>query len=444
MPDAARQTKRDISLLRFGTAGSVDVGKSTIIGRLLSDTKTVFEDQLAEATRTSTRKGLDEVDLALLMDGLKAEREQGITIDVAYRYFSTPKRKFIIADAPGHEQYTRNMVTGASTCELMLVIVDATKGVLTQSRRHTFIASLLQVPHIVVVVNKMDAVDYSQQVYEDIVAEFSDFVAKLAVHDVTFIPVSALKGDNIVEASTNMPWYGHAPLLRHLEEVYVASDRNLIDLRFPVQLVLRPNSDFRGYAGTVSSGVIRPGEEILVLPSGLTSKVKSIGSFDGELPCAFAGQSVVVTLEDEIDISRGDMFVRPNNVPELTNVFESILCWMNADGLESGKKYYIKHNSRLTRCMIQNLRYRIDVNTLHRERVESLALNEIGRACVKTLKPLAIDPYHVNRTTGSFVLIDPISYNTVAGGMIIGPEKELDFERIHAMESAAAAEFGEN
>jgi sulfate adenylyltransferase large subunit len=336
------------------------------------------------------------------------------------------------------------MITGASNCDLMIVIVDARHGVLTQTKRHTFLASLLQVPHLVVAVNKMDLVGYSRVVYEDIVNEFSEFAAKLAVHDLTFIPISALKGDNVVTTSGKMPWYEHASLLRHLEDVHVASDRNLIDLRFPVQHVLRPHQDFRGYAGTLASGVIRVGDEVMALPSGKSSRVRSLVTYDGELSYAFAGQSVTLTLEDEIDVGRGDMLIRPNNVPDVNNVFEAILCWMDAANLQPSKKYYVKHTTLLTRCMVEQLRYRIDVNTLHREPAAYLTINEIGRARIKTLKPLFLDPYPMNRATGCFIMIDPMTHDTVAGGMVLRPEKVLDFERIHEMETKAAREFGED
>ncbi len=431
------------SLLRLGTAGSVDAGKSTLIGRLLADTKTVFEDQLDAVARSSAGKGLPEPDLALLMDGLKAEREQGITIDVAYRYFATARRKFIIADSPGNEQYTRNMVTGASMCDLMIVLVDAALGVLAQTKRHSFLASLLQVPHLVFAVNKMDDVGFSREVYQRIVRDISEFVTKLNVHDVTFIPLCALSGENLISRGANMPWFTGRPLLEHLEEVHVASDRNLVDLRFPVQLVLRPSSRFRGYAGTVASGVIRKGDEVVVLPGGLGTRVTGITTFDGELEYAFAGQSVTLTLADEIDISRGDMLVRPRNMPEVANDFEAILCWMDRQGSEPRKKYLLKHTSQLTRAMISNLHYRIDVNTLHRQQTISLGTNDIGRARIKTLKPLAIDPYAANRATGGFILVDPITCTTAAAGMIIGPERVLDFERIHKMQEDSRREFEE-
>ena len=435
------QPLSNISMLRFGTAGNVDSGKSTLIGRLLYDTRNVYTDQIDDADRASRRKGLVETDLALLMDGLKAEREQGITIDVANRYFQTPKRKFIIADSPGHEQYTRNMVSGASGCDLMIVLVDVTRGVVTQTRRHTFIASLLQIPHIVVAVNKMDAVGFSQEAFESLVGEFRDFASRLPVHDVTFIPISALRGDNIVQPSANMPWFGGSSLLHHLENVHIASDRNLIDLRFPVQYVLRQDGDFRGYAGTLASGVLRKGDQVQVLPGGRGSRISRIVGFEGDLDRAFAGMACMITLEDELDISRGDMLVRPMNVPDLTNDFEAILVWMDPSPMQLGRKYHIKHTTQLTRCIVQDLRYSIDVNTLHRQQASQLGINEIGRSRIKTLKPLGLDSYRVNRATGSFILIDPISCNTVAGGLVIGPEKQLDAGKLLAMESQALSEF---
>ena len=418
---------KEKTLLRLVTTGSVDDGKSTLIGRLLYETKTVYEDQLSAVEKTSKKKGYDEVDLALLMDGLAAEREQGITIDVAYRYFETPNRKFIIADSPGHEQYTRNMVTGASTAELAIILIDARNGVLTQSRRHGLLVSLLQVPHLVVAVNKMDLVDYSQQAYDEIVAIYEAFSEKLDIHDITFIPVSALKGENVVEKSDKMSWYDGPSLLHHLERVHVSQDRNLIDTRFPVQYVIRPHQDFRGFAGRMISGTLRPGEEIVVLPSGKSSKVKSIVTYDGELEEAFPPQSVTVTLEDEIDVSRGDMLVRKNNLPQVDNHFEAILCWMDdRANLSQSKSYYLKHTTKTTRAFINKIVYKIDVNTLHREQGETLALNEIGRVELKSSLPLFFDPYNSNRGTGSFVLIDPVTQNTVAAGMIRGPVRRIE------------------
>ncbi len=418
---------KEKTLLRLATTGSVDDGKSTLIGRLLYETKTVYEDQLSSVENTSKKKGYEHVDLALLLDGLSAEREQGITIDVAYRYFETPKRKFIIADSPGHEQYTRNMVTGASTAELAIILIDARNGVLTQSKRHGLLVSLLQVPHLVVAVNKMDLVDYSQEVYNDIVATYESFSEKLDIHDITFIPVSALKGDNIVEKSPNMPWYDEAPLLHHLEHVHVSPDRNLVDTRFPVQSVIRPHQDFRGFAGRMLSGTLRPGEKIVVLPSGKTSNIKSIVTYDGELDEAFPPQSVTLTLTDEIDVSRGDMIVRKNNLPQVSNHFDATLCWMDdLEDLSQSKSYYLKHTTKTTRAFINRIVYKIDVNTLHRESGDTLTLNEIGRIELKTSLPIFFDAYKTNRGTGSFILIDPVTQRTVAAGMIKGPVRTVE------------------
>ena len=414
------------TLLRFTTTGSVDDGKSTLIGRLLYETKSIFEDQYAAVEKTSKRRGQDEVDLALLLDGLSAEREQGITIDVAYRYFETPARKFIIADTPGHIQYTRNMVTGASTADLAVILIDARHGILTQSRRHGFIVSLLQIPHLIVAVNKMDLVDFSQSVYEEIVAEYREFSDKLDIQNIIFIPVSALKGDNIVNRSERMPWYEGATLLHYLENVHVSADRNLIDFRFPVQYVLRPNLDFRGYAGKIASGTISPGEEIVVLPSGKSSRVKSISTYDGELEEAFNPQSVVITLNDEIDISRGDMIARKDNLPQPGKDVEATLCWMDEKPLSITTAYLLKHTTRTVRAYISRIRYRIDVNTLHRERgVDTFTLNEIGRVEIKTASPIFFDPYRSNHGTGSFILIDPLTNKTAAAGMIRGPVRDV-------------------
>ena len=415
------------TLLRLVTTGSVDDGKSTLIGRLLYETKTVYEDQLAAVERTSKKKGQDDIDLSLLLDGLSAEREQGITIDVAYRYFETAKRKFIIADCPGHEQYTRNMVTGASTAEAAIILIDARNGVLTQSRRHGLLVSLLQVPHLVVAVNKMDAVGYSQEIYDRIVSEYEAFSEKLDIHDITFIPVSALKGDNVVEKSANMPWFDDAPLLHHLEHVHVSQDRNLIDTRFPVQYVIRPHQDFRGFAGRMVSGTFRPGEEIVVLPSGRTSRIKSIVTHDGELREAFPPQSVTLTLTDEVDVSRGDMLVRKNNLPQVSNHLSAVLCWMDdRAALSLNTSYYLKHTTKTARAFISRIVYKIDVNTLHREPAQTLNLNEIGRIELKTSLPLFFDSYKVNRGTGSFILVDPVTQNTVAAGMIREPVRTLE------------------
>lgn len=410
----------NMDLLRFSTAGSVDDGKSTLIGRLLYDSKSIFEDQMEAIEATSKSTGEEGVNLALLTDGLRAEREQKITIDVAYRYFATPKRKFIIADTPGHIQYTRNMVTGASTADLAIILVDARKGVLTQSKRHSFIASLLQIPHVVVAVNKMDLVDYSQERFNEIVSEFKDFAQKLDIDDVSYIPMSALIGDNIVNKGDNMPWYNGSTLLHTLENVHVGSRRNVVDFRLPVQYVIRPNQNFRGFAGTIASGSIRPGEEIVVLPSLIKSKVKDVWVYEKSVPEANAGEAVTVTIEDEVDISRGDMIVRAKNLPSIENSFEAILCWMNEKPMDIGKNYQIMHTSRLAQAIPQKLHYKIDVDSLHREDATQLHLNEIGRIQFMTSKPLFADPYKLNNTTGSFVLIDPATNVTVAAGMIRG------------------------
>lgn len=416
-------------ILRFLTCGSVDDGKSTLIGRLLADSKRICQDTLAALKKESAKYGTtgEEVDYALLLDGLTAEREQGITIDVAYRYFETPKRKFIVADTPGHVQYTRNMVTGASTADLAIVLVDARNGLLTQSKRHTFIVSLLQIPHLVVAINKMDLVGYSQDVYDKIVNDFKLFFDKLDIHDVTFIPVSALKGDNVVNPSENMPWFKGLPLLKHLEDVYISADKNLVDFRFPVKLVIRPNLDFRGYAGRIESGTISIGEEIVALPSGKTSTIKSIVTYDGNLTEAFAGQSVVLTLNDEIDISRGDMIVRKNNLPETTSQIDAMVCWMSEQKMDRKIPYILKHTSMATKAFVDEIIYKVDVNTLHRSSVDTLELNDIARVQFSLSNPVFMDPYKNNRSTGSFILIDPMSNNTVAAGMIRGvPKKAVE------------------
>jgi len=411
-------------LLRFATAGSVDDGKSTLIGRLLLDSKSLFTDQLADVERVSRDRGHDYTDLALITDGLRAEREQGITIDVAYRYFATPRRKFIIADTPGHIQYTRNMVTGASTADVALVLLDARRGITEQSRRHAFIATLLGVPHIVVCINKMDLVDYSEDVFDSIRAELSEFATRLRVHDMTFIPVSALLGDNVVTPSRNMPWFDGAPLLSHLEHMYVASDRNLVDVRFPVQYVLRPQSyqviDYRGYAGTVASGVLKPGDRVLALPSGLESTIATIETSDGPVDEAFPPMAVTITLVDDIDIGRGDMLCRPHNVPAVIQDLDADVCWMDGTAsLAVGSRYAIKHTTRWARAVVKDVAYRLDVNTLHRiEDATELALNEIGRVHLRATQPLFVDPYQANRETGSFILVDEASNRTVAAGMI--------------------------
>jgi len=414
------------SLLRFVTTGSVDDGKSTLIGRLLYESKAIFEDQYAAVERTSRRRGQAGADLALLLDGLSAEREQGITIDVAYRYFETANRKFIIADTPGHEQYTRNTVTGASTADLAVILIDARNGVLTQSKRHGILISLLQIPHLVVAINKMDLVGYSEEVYQEIVEAYEAFSGKLDIHDISFIPVSALKGDNVTTKSDNMPWYDGATLLHTLETVHVAADRNLLDFRFPVQYVIRPHLDFRGYAGRIVSGTIRVGEEVVVLPSGRSSGVRSIVTYDGELEEAFAPQSVVLTLEDELDVSRGDMIVRKHNLPQVDDQLEAILCWMDDEALTRGTGYLLKHTTQTVRAFLSQILYRIDVNTLHREPVDTLTLNDIARVAVETSSPLFFDNYRSNHSTGSFILIDPYTSNTVGAGMIRGPARTVD------------------
>ena len=411
-------------LTRITTAGSVDDGKSTLIGRLLFDSKSVFTDQLAAVEQASVERGEDFPNLALFTDGLRAEREQGITIDVAYRYFATPRRKFIIADTPGHEQYTRNMVTGASTADLALILVDARKGVLEQSRRHAFISSLLGISHLVVCVNKMDLVGWSQDRFEEIREEFQRFAMKLEVNDLTFIPVSALHGDNVVHQSTEMPWYEGTSLLYHLEQVHVSSDQNLIDVRLPVQYVIRPHQDFRGYAGTMSSGVLKPGDELAVLPSGRTSRVSAIWGPGGTpVDEAFPPQAVTVELTDHIDVSRGDLICRPGNQPLVGQDIDAMLCWLtDRSSLNPGTTYTVKHTSRLVKGSVDELDYRLDINTLHRhESATSLSLNEIGRVRLRTRSPLLFDPYRRNRNTGSFVLIDDATNNTVAAGMIVGP-----------------------
>ncbi|SCE80962.1 sulfate adenylyltransferase subunit 1 [Micromonospora coriariae] len=416
---------RPMDLLRFATAGSVDDGKSTLIGRLLYDTKSLFTDQLAAVEAVSAARGDEYTNLALLTDGLRAEREQGITIDVAYRYFATPRRKFIIADTPGHIQYTRNMVTGASTADLALILVDARKGLVEQSRRHAFLCSLLRVPHLVLCVNKMDLVDWSQEVYERIADEFTAFAAKLDVPDLTVVPISALRGDNIVTRSENMQWYEGPSLLHHLERVHIASDRNLVDVRFPVQYVIRPQSttvtDYRGYAGQVASGVLKPGDEVMVLPSGFTSRIAAVETADGPVAEAFPPMSVTVRLVDEIDISRGDLICRPNNAPAVAQDIEAMVCWMDETRpLQVGGRYAIKHTTRSARAIVRGLHYRLDVNSLHRdETADALRLNEIGRVRLRTTVPLLADEYRRNRTTGGFVIIDEATNRTVGAGMIV-------------------------
>jgi sulfate adenylyltransferase subunit 1 len=411
-------------LLRFTTAGSVDDGKSTLIGRMLYDSKSIFEDQLAAVEASSARKGFDYVDLSLLTDGLKSEREQGITIDVAYRYFATPKRKFIIADTPGHIQYTRNMVTGASTANLALILIDARKGMVEQTHRHSYIASLLKIPHIIVCVNKMDLVNYDEKVYDEIVETYKAFSSKLEVHDIQFVPISALEGDNVVHRSENMGWYEGATLMHMLETVHIESDYNHIDSRFPVQYVIRPQTkehqDFRGYAGRIAGGIFRPGEEVLVLPSGFTSTIKSILVGDKEVDEAFAPMSVSVTLEDELDISRGNIIAKPNNHPQVEQDIDLMLCWMNQRPAMLNSKYYVKHTSNLVKGVLKEIQYKLDISTLHRiEQVEKLEMNDIARVKLRTAQPLYFDSYRKNRITGSIILIDEGTNETVAAGMIV-------------------------
>jgi bifunctional enzyme CysN/CysC len=415
---------RRIAPLRFATVGSVDDGKSTLIGRLLYDSKSIFEDQLEHVEAVSLRRGDEYVDLALLTDGLRAEREQGITIDVAYRYFSTPQRDFIIADCPGHIQYTRNMITGASTADLALVLVDARLGVVEQTRRHSLLVSLLGVPHLVICVNKMDLVDFAESRFEEIRDQFTEFAGQLDLHDVTFIPISALKGDNIVDRSKSTDWYEGPTLLHHLETVYVASDDNLIDVRFPVQYVIRPKRteyhDYRGYAGQVAAGRMRPGDEVMVLPSGMTSTIASIDTADGPLDEARPPQSVAITLADDVDISRGDLICRPNNHPEPSQDVEAMVAWMDSSAsLNPRTIFTLKHTTRSVRAMVTDLRYRLDIQTMHRDtEATSLSLNEIGRVSLRTMQPIFADDYRRNRATGSFILIDESTNQTVAGGMI--------------------------
>ena len=414
----------DMELLRFTTAGSVDDGKSTLIGRLLYDSKAIFEDQLEVLEETSQRRGEEGINLALLTDGLRAEREQGITIDVAYRYFATPKRKFIIADTPGHIQYTRNMVTGASTANLAILLVDARHGVVEQTCRHAFIASLLQIPHIVVCVNKMDLVDYKEEVYNKIKEDFKAFSSKLEIPDIHFVPLSALHGDNVVDRSANMNWYEGSTLLHLLENVHIGSDHNHIDCRFPVQYVIRPQSkeypDYRGYAGRIAGGVFKPGDQVMILPSGFTSKIKSIDTMDGTVAEAFAPMSICMTLEDEIDISRGDMIVRKNNSSTVEQDLDLMVCWMNEKKMIPRGKYSIKHTSKDARCIIKQVKYKININNLHRiENDKEIGLNDIARISIRTTTPLFFDEYRKNRNTGSVILIDEATNKTIAAGMII-------------------------
>jgi sulfate adenylyltransferase large subunit len=433
--DLFLRKEEEKELLRFITCGSVDDGKSTLIGRLLYDSKGVYEDQLNSIRKATVNETAGALDFALLTDGLRAEREQGITIDVAYRYFSTPKRKFIIADTPGHEQYTRNMATGASTANLAIVLIDARNGVLSQSRRHAFIASLLGIHHVVVAVNKMDLVDFSEEVFNRISAEFSSFAAQLQLPDLYFIPVSALLGDNIVTKSTNMPWFDGASLLHHLETVHIASDRNLSEMRFPVQLVQRPNLDFRGYAGQMASGVLKPGDAVMVLPSGRTTRVKSIVTYDGEVARAFPPMSVTVCLEDEVDVSRGNMLVPPSHPPHVTRCIDARLVWMGNQPLDLRRQYIIKHTTQSVKAQVRFIRYRVNVNTLERSDATELSLNEIGTVVIDIHSPLFVDPYRRNRITGSFVLVDPVSNATVAAGMVTGRDPRVDDPKTAETES---------
>lgn len=414
----------DMELLRFSTAGSVDDGKSTLIGRLLYDSKSIFQDQIEAIEAASAKRGEEYVNLALLTDGLRAEREQGITIDVAYRYFSTPKRKFIIADTPGHIQYTRNMVTGASTANLAIILVDARKGIIEQTYRHSYIASLLQIPHITVCINKMDLVDWDEKTFNQIVHDYKAFASKLDIKDVHFIPISALAGDNVVNRSQNMNWYNGPTLMYLLETIHIGSDLNHIDARFPVQYVVRPMKneyhDFRGYAGRIAGGVFRVGDKVKALPSGFSSKIKSIVTMDGELQEAFAPQSVTITLEDEIDISRGDMIVRENNVPQIEQEFDVMLCWMNEKKMVARGKYIIRHTSKECKCIVKEAKYKLDINTLQRiEDDVEIGLNDIGRVTLRTTVPLFFDSYRKNRITGSIILVDEATNETVAAGMMV-------------------------
>ena len=414
----------DMDLLRFTTAGSVDDGKSTLIGRLLYDSKAIFEDQYESIQKTSENMGDEHINLALLTDGLRAEREQGITIDVAYRYFATPKRKFIIADTPGHIQYTRNMVTGASTANLAIILIDARKGVVEQTCRHAFIASLLQIKHLMVCVNKMDLVDYKEDVFNTIKDSFEDFSSKLEISDIHFIPISALIGDNVVHKSENMHWFGGSTLLYTLENVHIGSDQNHVDSRFPIQRVIRPQStefhDFRGYAGRIEGGVFKPGDEVMTLPSGFTSKIKTIETINGKLEQAYTPMSVVMTLEDEIDISRGDILVKPNNQTEIGQDIDLMICWLNEKPIQPRGKYVLKHTTKDLKCIVKEIRYKVDINTLHKiEDDKSIGLNDIGRILIRTTTPLFYDSYKKNRSTGSLLLIDEFTNETVGAGMII-------------------------
>jgi len=429
-------------LLRLLTAGSVDDGKSTLIGRLLFDSKKLYEDQLTALKRDSKREGHagEEIDYALLLDGLKAEREQGITIDVAYRYFSTAKRKFIIADTPGHEQYTRNMVTGASTANLAIILIDARKGVITQTKRHTFLVSLLGIKHVALAVNKMDLMDYSEDVYNKICADYNNFITPLGIPDVRFFPMSALKGENVVELSDKMPWYHGKSMLEYLETIHITSDRNFSDLRFPVQYVVRPTLDYRAFSGKVSSGIVKQGDELMVLPSRKTSRVKEIVTYDGSPELAFPPQSVSLTLEDEIDVSRGDMLVHPNNLPNISRHFEAMLVWMDEHPMDSNTQFFIKHTSNTTKARIDGINHMVNINTLEKFDADTFKLNEIGHVTITTVKPLFFDAYKKNRQTGAFVLIDPMTHNTVAVGMITDKTSARQTHRITAQELQQVAQ----
>jgi sulfate adenylyltransferase subunit 1 len=414
----------EMDLLRFTTAGSVDDGKSTLIGRLLYDSKSIFQDQMEAIEVASTKKGEEKVNLALLTDGLRAEREQGITIDVAYRYFATPKRKFIIADTPGHIQYTRNMVTGASTANLAIILVDARNGIVEQTRRHSFIASLLGIPHIIYCINKMDLVDYKEEAYQKIKEELVGFSSKLTTKDIRFIPISALNGDNVVNRSKKIEWYDGSTLLHTLENIHIASDHNHIDCRFPVQNVIRPQKDefhdYRGYAGRIAGGVFKVGDDVVVLPSGFQSKIKSIDTFNGSIQEAFAPMSITLTLQDDLDISRGDMIVRPNNQPEVEQDIDLMICWMSETPLTHRGKYTLRHTSKEVRCMIKEIQYKVDINTLHRKEDDlQIGCNDIARISIRVTQPLFYDKYNTNRNTGSIILIDEGTNNTVGAGMII-------------------------
>ena len=414
----------DMDLLRFTTAGSVDDGKSTLIGRLLYDSKSIFQDQMEAIETASNKKGEEKVNLALLTDGLRAEREQGITIDVAYRYFATPKRKFIVADSPGHIQYTRNMVTGASTANLAIILVDARTGIVEQTKRHSFIASLLGIPHIIYCINKMDLVDYKEETYQKIKNELVSFSSKLTAKDVRFVPISALNGDNIVNRSTKMSWHEGSTLIHILENIHIASDHNHIDCRFPIQNVIRPQKDefhdYRGYAGRIAGGIFKKGDEVVVLPSGFHSKIKSIDTFNGPIEKAFAPMSITLTLEDEIDISRGDMIVRPNNQPKVDQDIDIMICWMSEKPLIHKGKYAVKHTSKEARCMVKEIKYKVDINSLHRnEEDKEIKCNDIARISLRVTQPIFYDEYNTNRNTGSVILIDEGTNNTVGAGMII-------------------------